>query len=192
MTQQHGRRYEHKMVNGVDNVTTDDVWVTSCGYSGNSDADGCDVVVTVSPKVLTRSEPKQYNIEAKKRQGEGGKRVSNVFTGSEKDETGVEELKRLVLTTPAWADPIVALKFDRRKLVVLDARWILDAIGERDQYVPANITQGIMDVLDPRTTPSGNISMFKPTLTEWESSRAAPADEVQLCERLGLPHEVEE
>jgi hypothetical protein len=189
MTQKHGRKFELDLFNGINDITPEEVWVTTAGYSGNAKGDGCDLVITVDPKVLTKNEPQQINCEAKKRQGEGGKRVSNVFTGSEKEETGVEELKRLVVTTPAWADPIVALKFDRRKLVVLDARWILDAIGERDCYVPANITQGIMEVLDPRTTPSGNISMFKPTLTEWESSRAAPADEVELCERLGLPHE---
>jgi len=185
-----GRRYEHSLVNGLDKVSSGDVWVTTAGYSGNSEADGCDVVVTVDPKLLTSNEPQQFNIEAKLRQGEGGKRVSNVFSGSETDETGVEELKRLVLTTPGWADPIVALKFDHRKLVVLDARWILDAIGERDQYIPLNIKEGILDVLSPRTTPSGNVSMIKPDLSDWESSRAAPADEVELCERLGLPHGV--
>jgi len=86
MTQQHGRRYEHELVNGLDEITPPEVWLTSAGYSGNSKADDCDIVITVDPKFATRHDTRQFNIEAKRRQAESGKRVI-AFSGSSGEET---------------------------------------------------------------------------------------------------------
>lgn len=184
-----GRSYEHELVNSLDEVTPPEVWLTSAGYSGNSKADDCDIVVTIDPGFTTRGETWQYNIEAKKRQGESGKRISGAFTGSSKDETGVEEMQRLIESTPSWADPIIALKMDHRKLVVLDARWILDAVDVIDYPVPALVEEGIIDTLAPRTTPSDSISVVKPETDELDSAQVAPTDAEVLAEALGLPYE---
>lgn len=188
MTQQHGRRYEHQLVNGLDDVTPAEVWLTSAGYSGNSAADDCDIVVTVDPKFATRHDTWQFNIEAKRRQGEKGKRISNAISGSSKDETGIEELERLIEGTPSWAEPIVALKMDHRKLVVVDARDILRYVGRLKQPVSTEALE-VLNVLDPRLTPSDNISVVKPETDEWDSAQVASADEVVLAEQLGLPYE---
>lgn len=190
MTQKHGRRFELSLVNDVDEITPEEVWTTTVGYSGSANADGCDIVVTIDPQILTYDDVVQYNIEAKKRQAEGGKRHSSVFGGSEKDETGVEELRRLVLTTPPWADPIVSLKFDHRRLIVLDARWILDHVGEGDyQDILFGAARTLLEIVQPRTTPSDNISMVKPSLDDWPSAQAAEDDAVVLAEKLGLPYD---
>lgn len=189
MTQQHGRTYEHTLSRELDAATTSDVWVTTAGYSGNAAVDACDVVVTVDPKVRLASETPQYNVEAKKRQGEGGKRVSGVFGGSG-DETGLAELWRLVDATPRWADPIVVVAFDHRKPVVLDARWLLYELDDRDHYA-GTVNAAPLDALDPRLTPSNNVSMIKPTLDEWPSARASPDDGYVVADALGLPIETE-
>ncbi len=191
MTQQHGRRFENKIVNGIDRVTTDGVWTTAAGYSGGADADACDFVVTVNPQKASNTDVWQLNVEAKKRQGERGKRNSGVFSGSEDGETGKQELQRLVKYTPEWADPVASIKFDHCKLISLDARWILDYLDVIEYEVPASI-ENLLDVLQPRLTPSESVSMVKPTLDDWPSSRAADDDWIVFCEQMGLPYEVEE
>jgi len=191
MTQQHGRRYEHKLVNSLDDITPPEVWLTSAGYSGNSKADDCDIVVTVDPGFVVRGETRQYNIEAKRRQGESGKRISGAFTGSSSGETGIEELQRLIEGTPSWADPIVALKMDRRKLAVIDARWLLSRLDVLEYAYPSSVDEDVFDVLQPRLTASDSISVIKPETSEWPSATAAPSDAVVLADALGLPYDGE-
>lgn len=180
---QHGRRYEHTLVNGLDAETPAEVWTTTAGYSGNASADACDLVITVDPQLLLRGESQQVNVEAKKRQGEGGKRVT-VFAGGNV-ETGLAEVQRFVEATPAWADPVLAIKFDRRKLCVLDGTEVLSALGVRKHPMTDHVE--LLEVLDPRLTPSDNISMVKPSLEVWESSREAADDAVVLATELDLP-----
>jgi len=184
MTQQHGRRYEHTLAQSLDESTWDNVWVTTAGYSGNSAVDACDLVVTVSPKLATRSEEVQYNIEAKKRQGEAGKRTI-VFGGSS-DETGVEEVERLIVGTPNWGRPLIALKWDHRQLFVTDARSVLveceDYEGEYEPVVRKSSLAG----MEPRITGSGSISMIKPDTTSWPSAQAGIEDGKYLADELEL------
>lgn len=183
MTQQHGRRYEHTLCTSLDEITPDEVWVTTAGYSGNSEADACDLVITTDPKYATRNDPVQINIEAKKRQGKSGNRVI-IASGSSKGDSGVDEILGLIEGTPDWADPIVAIKFDRRKLIVLDARHLLAAVGELKYPIPDSVR-----LFDVRSTDSGSLSMRKPTLENWTSATSAPKDSVVLASKLGLPIE---
>jgi Holliday junction resolvase len=210
MTQKHGREYEHQLVNNLDEITPEEVWVAAIGFSGNSKSGDADVVISLDPHLVTSHEQAMYVAEAKKRQGEGGKRVSNVMTGSSTDETGLEELQRLVDNSPSWAEPLLIIKFDHREVVVLDARWVLSAIGadsrsessvssspsgtqldegESERHVPDSVP---MDILEPRLTPSENISMVKPPLTAWTSASAADDDVVVIAKKLGLPYEGDE
>jgi hypothetical protein len=191
MTNQHGRAYEHTLANGLTDVCPDEVWSTTAGYSGNSASDHCDIVVALDPKLAVRGDTMLHLIEAKKRNVDSGKRCSNVFAGGKTYETGLEELQRFVDNTPSWASSIVALKFDRRKVIVLDALWLLSALGESKRPIPNDIREGVMDILDPRLTQSDNISMVKPSSDHnWPSSRQSEDDAVVLCESLGLPYEV--
>lgn len=186
MTQQHGRRHEHDLNNGLNQVTTNDVWCTTAGFSGNAASDNCDIVVTVSPTYAAAEDPLQYNHEAKKiTSGKSGNR-SMLFQGSSSGETGVGEVKRLVESTPDWAQPVITAKFSHRKLVVIDARGLLAALGEYDWPVSETVK-----MLAPRSTKTGNVSVVMPTLDDWESSTAAPRDAVVLAQTLGLPIKTE-
>jgi len=180
MTQQHGRKYEHTLVNTLTMVTPDEVWATTVGYSGNAKTDACDVIVSVDPHLCTRFEDGLYCIEAKKRRAESGKRFS-AFSGSADDESGLEEIERFIDGTPDWGQSIVALKVNRRKLFVLDAKRLLRIL--RGEESP----EGQYTVLQPRLTKSDNVSMVKPTTDEWPSATKAKADEYVLAEQLGPP-----
>jgi hypothetical protein len=181
-----GRNYEHYLTNELDAVTPGEVWTATVGWSGNADRDNCDIVVLVDPKLTTRHEPYQYNIEAKKRSGKAGNLVT-VFDGSATDETGIEELRRLVEGAPDWADPVVAIKFDHRGLIVLDARWLLWELGEQNGHAPPEAVK----MHDVRVTESGRIRMRKPELEDHPSATAAPSDGVVLAEKIGIPYEDE-
>lgn len=191
MTQQHGRRYEHDLVNRVDEITTDGVWVTTAGYSGNAESDDCDMVVTTDPMKTGRVN--QYNVEAKKRNGKPGRRISNIFTGSKDGETGLEELKRLTTSAPLWAVAVVVLKMNRRKVMVIPARDLLCEVME-------DVTVGDIDsrveqlfaITQPRTTGSDNISMIKPETDDWPSATKAAEDAVVFAEVFDLPYCVSE
>ena len=179
-----GRNYEHTLVNGLEDVTPQEVWVTSCGYSGNAAADASDMVVTVDPRLCILHEQLQYNIEVKKRQGEGGNRTI-VFDGSSADDSGLDEVETFIESAPSWADAIIAIKFDHRKLLVLDGEELLSALGQR-KY-PTVGDQHTLRLLEPRLTDAENISVRKPTLQQWSSSQASLADEIVLATELGLP-----
>jgi len=186
MTNQHGRRHEHDLNNSLNQVTTNDVWCTTAGFSGNSSSDNCDLVVSLSPQYATTNEQTQFNIEVKKiTSGKSGNR-SILFAGSSSGETGVEELYRLIESTPDWGQPVVTVKFSRRKLVVMDARGLHAAVGPNEFHPSERV-----EMLEPRATDSGSISVVKPTLDYWESSSASPRDSVVLAQALGLPIKTE-
>lgn len=208
MTNQHGRRYEHVLAGDLDDVTTEDVWTTTSGYSGNAAYDDCDLVITVSPKFQTTHEPLQYNVEAKDvTRGEVDKRVSDAISGSSSDESGIEELQRLVEGTPEWGEPAVAISFNHRKLLVVDALYLLwyvsdgaslalqdsrnsqspQETGNGDDPVPPTV-ETVLDAFEPTLTPSENISMVKPESSVWPSATSSRPDEVVLADKLGLPH----
>jgi len=198
MTQQHGRRYEHSLAHSLNENTWDDVWVTTCGWSGNSAIDGCDIVVTVSPKLATSHEKLQYNIEAKKRQGDSGKRTI-VFSGSAGKETGVQEVERLIKGTPDWGQPLIALKWDHRQLYVCDGRSLLafcegyenESLDEQEQTIiqakeaTSDNLQALQN-MEPRITPSGSISLVKPDCDRWPSATSGVKDGVYLAEEMDI------
>lgn len=193
MSQAHGRRYEHVLAGNLDDVTTDDVWVTTAGHSGNAAYDDCDIVVTKDPQLCTRADRPQVNIEVKNvTRGSVGNRISDAIAGSSSDETGIEEVERLVDNAPAWADAVLALSMSRRKLLVLDARHLLAYLGVLDeQHVPPTV-ETVLDAFEPTLTPSNNVSMVKPEAGSWPSATASRPDAVVLADKLGLPHNWED
>lgn len=202
MTQQHGRRYEHTLAGQLTEATTRDVWLSTVGYSGNSAIGSSDIVVAVSPDAQTRGQNGLYLIEAKKRQAESGKRCSYVFSGSEDEETGVEELLRFINGTPDWAIPVVVISFDRRKPIVFDARmlatWLVTS-GEVDTATfsdvkdvrPIEEHESLIRALAPRTTPSDNISMVKPETDELDSATVSPPEGEVVADVLRLPRDTD-
>lgn len=174
-----GRNYEHDLAAELYNVTPREVWLSTIGFSGNSRIGSADIVVTLDPKLTVRGEPYQYQIEAKKRSGESGNRVT-VASGGKTDETGFEEIERFVEGTPTWATPVLAIKFDRRELSVLNAAQLLRDV-EHDRPVAQRPHEA-------RFTEGGSLSMVKPTLDEWTSASAGRPDGVVLADELNIPY----
>lgn len=189
MTQQHGRSYEHELAGKIVDASTDYAWVTTCGYSGNSTIDDADLVITSLTNRNTRFNPVQYNIEAKKKRGEAGYRVSDAISGSRGDESGVEELQRLIDGTPEWGRAQVAIKFNRRLVFVVPAELLLGvATGELDEddLGTSEMEQALLS-MKPKTTPSDSISMIKPETDVWPSARGEDDGEY-VCEFLDIPY----
>lgn len=152
MSQQHGRNYENELVSIINENTTEDVVAVSVGYSGNDKYSFADVLV------LTPEET--HFIEAKKRNGEDGKRTT-VMGGGHDGESGLDELRRLHGSTPFYASSWVALKWDYKAVDVFATRTLLDVVygATCDTYLR-----------DARTTPSENISIPKPEGDEHPSA----------------------
>jgi len=182
MTQKHGREHEHDLNNSLNQATTNGVWATTVGYSGNAASDNSDIVVTVDPQWELQDYGTQFNIEAKKiTRGTDGNRVT-VFRGSSGGETGLDELHRLFAASPEWGHSVVTMKFSRKRLVVVDVRGLLAATGDMKWPV-----SDVVEMLEPRATPSDNVSVVAPTLDNWDSARASPSDGAVLAQELGLP-----
>jgi hypothetical protein len=177
---QHGRRYEHELVNGLHRLTDGQLWVTSVGYSGNAATDDCDVVVVLDPYLCTSHEDTMYCIEAKKRKADSEKRFT-AFSGSSGDETGLDELHRIVDGTPSWGKALVVLKVTRRKVFVLDVGRLIRVLEGEEKP-----TNGELSVLQPRLTPSDSVSMVKPSTDDWDSAQVAPDDAVVVARHLGV------
>lgn len=188
MTQKHGRRYEHQLTNGIDEITPEEVWTSTVGYSGNSSGGGSDITITVDPKLLTRGETRQFCIEAKKRQGEAGKRTI-CFDGSKSGDTGVDEIEDLIDSTPPWGQSACVITFDRRRPLIVEPRKLLSDAGvepyasEMTPYSRYDDTE----VFAPRVTDSDSISLVKPETDDWPSATASDEDAIVVAETLDLP-----
>lgn len=169
-----GKDYELEMVKQCHQITDEAVWATRPDFSGNSKYAFADIAL-----VYPNNEGHCHGsfVELKKRSAEEGKR-SIIMSGSSKGQSGLEELEELIEMTPEWGDPIVAIKFDHRELIVCDAVHLHSAIINPDSAV---------EIHGARLTPSDSISMVKPTLEAWESSTAGKDDHVKLLEYTAVP-----
>jgi hypothetical protein len=173
-----GRQYEHELASSIDSATTDDAWVTTCGYSGNSAVDAADVAMVDGGFENLRL----MLLEVKKRTVKTGNRTT-VFAGSSTDENGVEELQRFVDATPDWAEQYIVIKLTQRKPFVLRAQTLLN-------YVTGDSAGGIIcATLDVDITEGGNITVQKPPTEMWESERSAPSNGVVVATDCFLPVE---
>lgn len=173
-----GHDYELEIVNAINEGTDDSVLAMRPDYSGNSVSAVADVAaVWPQPHAHTDDEIQGVLAELKKRSVEKPERRTNVMSGSKKDQTGREELQELIDGTPPWAEARVGVKFQNRRIIVMDAEALATALddGEEQTFVG-----------HPRLTPGDNISMYKPTLDVWQSSSASQPDWVTLLEVVGM------
>jgi len=170
-----GRRYEHDLAAAIDEATSEAVWVTTAGYSGNSRIDACDLVVTVAPEYAPTLTQHQFNVEVKKLNGAADNRTT-VFSGSSKEWTGVDELHALRRATPAWGTGVVVVRWDHRAPAVLTVDHLSAALD----------TDTDVDIHGARATKRGNVSMVKPTTDDHPSAQAVD-EGAYVATALALP-----
>lgn len=163
-----GKQYELDIVRDLHEATTEEVWVTRPDFSGNSKYAFADVAI-VWPEFRYK-EAKGVFLELKKRSPGDGKRASGTMSGSSDGQNGKEELEELVEKTPPWGESTVGVKFPNRELIMYDAEYLLSVL-RNDEWSAIG---------DPQLTPSGNISVKKPTLEEWDSAQSGVADVVKI------------
>jgi Holliday junction resolvase len=170
-----GHDYELQVTNAISRSTDQTVACLRPDYSGNSKFAVGDIVVLHENDLHVHAD----YVELKKRQADGGRRTT-VMEGSSDGDSGLDELQGLCDDVPPWAVPWVAVKFTRRKLAVFKADDLRRTLENDDVGVAP---------FQARLTPSDNISMRKPTLDEWPSATASPADYYVLLDELGVPIE---
>ena len=161
-----GKTYELNKVKECHEATTQHVWATRPDFSGSSKYAFADVALVYPRNGAIAGD----FFELKKRSVETGKRT-NVMSGSSKGQSGMAELEELVEMTAEWGTPKVGVKFPNRQLMVFNAADLFQRLQER-----GTLTE---EVGAPKKTRGDNISMYKPTLDEWESATAG-ADDVEL------------
>lgn len=176
-----GKRFELKLKNDINDHTDKYVKAHRPDYSGSSKGEVADLMIVWQPKNNVTKVHGSLGcvtyLEVKKRQAEEGKRCT-VMSGSAKGQNGIEELRELVEESPPWSQPWVAIKFNQRELIMIPAAdLIYDLVNDHQQYHGA------------RLTPSGNISMIKPTLDEWPSSTAGLDDYAKILSAIGIEHD---
>lgn len=189
-----GKQYELDLKKAINSATNHWVKAHRPDFSGSSAGEVADLIVLWQAERYSQQRPSGHPerhvayIESKKRQGEGGKRTT-VMSGSSNDQSGLKELRELRMEAPGWVDTYVAIKFDHRELVVLDAEalehWLRrDEEGwGHEQYDGLEIGRNFHSA---RLTPLDNISMVKPSLDWWPSSAAGEPDWLKLCKGIGL------
>jgi len=172
-----GKTYELDKVKECHEATSQEVWATRPDFSGSSKYAFADVAL-VYPLTPDNAIAGDF-FELKKRSVDTGKRT-NVMSGSSKGQSGMQELAELVNMTPAWGTPKVGVKFPNRQLMVFNAADLLERLQER-----GTLTE---EVGAPKKTRGDNISMYKPTLDEWESATAGSPDVELLTADVPTTH----
>jgi len=170
-----GKTYELDKVKECHEATSQEVWATRPDFSGNSKYAFADVALVYPRDGAIAGD----FFELKKRSVDTGKRT-NVMSGSSKGQSGMQELAELVNMTPAWGTPKVGVKFPNRQLMVFNAADLLERLQER-----GTLTE---EVGAPKKTRGDNISMYKPTLDEWESATAGSPDVELLTADVPTTH----
>jgi len=194
-----GKRYELRLKKDINRDTRPCVKAHRPDYSGSSVGEVADLMVLWQENRYSDQQPcghperKVAYLELKKRTADSGNR-STVMAGSSDDQNGVGELEELVNESPSWTDQYVVVKFDNRKPIVIDASRLLHWLrreqeGWGQEWLAQDRTPGDYKPCKKhgaRLTPSGNISMVKPTLDSWESSQAADSDHREILRAIGV------
>jgi len=175
-----GRSWELKIYNKISENTDGEVHAAISDYSGVAAASFCDV------EVYHWSDEIDGIVgafcELKKRKGKAGNRTI-VMSGSSTDETGLEELKRLIDGTPSWGTAYVIINWTNRRPVIIEARVLYDALVNDDDVWE---TSAGPPYFDARLTNKDSISMRKPTLDKWHSAASSDEDWKVIADGIGV------
>jgi broad specificity polyphosphatase/5'/3'-nucleotidase SurE len=99
-------------------------------------------------------------------------------------QSGLEELAELIRESPPWSKQYVVVKFQNTKPITIGARNLLHYL-RRDEEGYGDY-DGDVEYFGARLTPSNNISMRKPLLSEWESAAASDGDHIEILREIGI------
>lgn len=176
-----GKRFELAVKNNINEHTGPLVKAHRPDYSGNSKGEVADIMVVWED----RKRHVTY-VELKKRSADYGNRAT-VMSGRDGD-SGLGELQALCDETPPWTDSVVAVKFPHRALLTFDAQRLVERLVASKKDKPSvddvESAHSPFSAVEPRLTPSDNISMVCPE--DWPSQRSGPAPWRALCENIGV------
>jgi hypothetical protein len=161
------------MANTLSEITSDDVVAVCPDYSGGSVNAVCDLMlVSPNPHKGAFIELKSYRVEREKR--------VTVCSGTSSEDHGRAELQRLVDGTPPWGTAWLAVKLNNTQLIMSRAKELLSlSPDKRETHGPGKL----------RWTPSGNLSIRKPTTDEWPSQTAGMTSPCVILRTVGVPSE---
>lgn len=161
------------MANTLSEITSDEVVAVCPDYSGGSANATCDVMmVWPEPHNGAFIELKSYRVEREKR--------VTVCSGTSDEDHGRAELQRLVDGTPPWATAWLAVKLNNTQMIMHRAETLLGlSPDKREVHGPGKL----------RWTPSGNLSIRKPTTDEWPSQTVGMSSPCVVCRTASVPSE---
>jgi len=177
-----GRAWELALYNEISRNTTNMVHGAVSDYSGSAASSFCDLEVYHFVRDGQTDIVRGEFIELKKRRAKSGNRCI-VMGGSATDESGLEELERLIDEAPHWGHKWVVVSFNKRKPIVINAESLYEMLRsdvETDRGPPQ---------FDVRLTDSDSISMRKPTTDVWKSASAADTDWKVVLDVIGVDDE---
>ncbi len=180
-----GKRYELAIKNAINNDTRRCVKAHRPDFSGSSSGEVADVMVVWQNDRMSPQRPSGHSerdvayLELKKRDASKRGNRATVMSGSSDGDSGLDELQSLLAQTPSWTKRYVVFKFPNTEPLIYEARNF-------EQYLLDGDYDGHTNYFGARLTPSNNVSIRKPLLSEARSASAADADHIEVCRAIGI------
>lgn len=194
-----GKVYELDIKKSINRNTMDCVKAHRPDFSGSSVGEVADVMVTWQADRMESQRPCGHSerfvtyLELKKRTASSRGNRATVMSGSSTNDdgtkqSGLEELTELIEESPRWTEQYLVVKFQNTKPITIGARNLLHYLrrdeegwGAYDEDIDEDVAY-----FGARLTPSNNISMRKPLLSEWESTAASDGDHIEILRAIGV------
>lgn len=163
-----GKQYELDLCTAVYETSGGDLIPEPVGYSGNHGLPAPDIHIDDGGKI--------HAIELKRTSKD---RISIFHDRDDQQKDDLHQLITYCNQHPRLVVPYVGVRFDNRKLVLFNL-WLKAPI--RDMVVRSGENIAPVDCVN--YTHSGNLSVQKPSLDEWDSATASD-DAVEVLETIG-------
>jgi len=180
-----GKRYELAIKNAINEDTRRCVKAHRPDFSGSSAGEVADVMVVWQNNRMSPQRPSGHPernvayLELKKRDASKRGNRATVMSGSSDGDNGFDELQSLLSETPSWTSRYVVFKFPNTEPLIYEARNFR-------QYLTDGDYDDDIEYFGARLTPSNNVSIRKPLLSEARSASVADADHIEVCRAIGI------
>lgn len=190
-----GKTYELDIKKTINKDTIECVKAHRPDFSGSSVGEVADVMVVWQANRMEPQRPCGHAerfvayLELKKRTASARGNRATVMSGSSTNDdgtnqSGLEELAELIEESPKWSTQYVVVKFQNTKPITIEAENLLQYL-RRDEEGWGYYDEDV-EYFGARLTPSNNISMRKPLLSEWESTAASDGDHIEILRDIGV------